>query len=346
MTEAATKPEVRTTRTRQSGRLDFIATAIDAIHHGAGTSGNTSLLRTQEITTPDGEEVRVPFVSGNSIKHMIRQAGVEYSLAAMSVSDGTLSKSVVDLLFSGGHLSKSSASINLSRARQIAELFPMLGVCGYSAGNYMAHSKLAVDNVHLVCAENLFRLPTIARDTPQAKQRASMFRGEDFGTRHEATRSPHVARLLTDGARLALEGRVSDALAAAVEHGESTAKDVESTQMIYEFQVIKPGAVMFGGLNYRDLNGLELAALKAALSQACHGQVGEGLVYHLGAKSSIGLGRVAIKWSGSIRGIVAPQMSDDLSLVPANGPEWDTAYAAHLQEHRDEILQALAEAAG
>jgi hypothetical protein len=336
-----------TTTARQSGRLEFIATAIDAIHHGAGTSGNTSLLRVQEITTPDdGEEVRVPFISGNSFKHTIRDAGVRHALAAMGVADGSLSKGVVDLLFSGGHLSKKSAAINLARARQIAELFPILGVCGYSAGNYMAHSKMSVDNIHLVCEENAFRLPSAASATVQAKKRAATFRDEDFGTRHEASRAPHVARLLTSKSRQQIDGKVSDALDKAVEKKQAAPKSDDSSQMIYEFQVIKPGAMFFGGIHYRDLDGLEMAALKAALSHACQGRVGDGLVYMLGAKSSVGLGRVAMRWSGSIRGIAAPEMTVDKSLVPASGPEWDTAYTAHLKEHRAEILQALEDAAG
>jgi len=75
----------------------------------------------------------VPFISGNSFKHTIREAGVDHALTAMGVADGSLTKPVVDLLFSGGHLSKSGSAVNLSKARALAELFPILGVCGYSA---------------------------------------------------------------------------------------------------------------------------------------------------------------------------------------------------------------------
>ena len=327
---------------RQSGRLDFIATAIDAVHHGAGTSGNTSLLRVQELTTPDGEEIRTPFVSGNSIKHMIRQAGVEHALAAMRVADGSLSKQVVDLLFSGGHLSKSGSAVNLARARQIGELFPILSMCGYSAGNFMAHSKIYVDNVHLVCEENAFRMPPAVANLPQAAMFAGRFRDEEFGTRHEATRNPHVSRLLDSESRLLLEGKIGDQLAEGEARGATT-KPKGSSQMIYEFDVIKPGALLWGGLSYRDLGNMEISALKEALSFACQGEVKSGLIYHLGAKSSVGFGRVAIQWSGSVRGIVAPELLKSDALTPAYGASWDDAYTRHLQENCDEILAALQE---
>lgn len=328
---------------RQSGRLAFTGIALDAIHHGAGTSGNTSMLRTQEIVTEDGEDARVPFISGNSIKHMIRQAGVEHAIEVMGVEDGSLSKQVVDLLFSGGHLSKSGAAVNLRAARSLAELFPILSICGYSAGNYMTASKLQVDQVHLVCRENAFRLPTSMKEVPQSKLRAATFRGEDFGTRHEASKNPHVRRLLTGAQSKQLTDGVSDRLDAAVDTGKMAAKQTTS-QMIYDYQVIMPGALLYGGLSYRDLDPLEMAALKASLSHACRGEVPSGLVYHFGAKSSIGLGRVALKWSGTVRGIVAAPTVEDASVIPQVGPDWEGAYAAHLRERRGEILEALASA--
>jgi len=328
--------------TRQSGRLSFIATALDALHHGAGTEGNTALLRVQEITTPDGEDEEVPFISGNSFKHTIREAGVDHALTAMGVADGSLTKPVVDLLFSGGHLSKSGSAVNLSKARALAELFPILGVCGYSAGNYMAHSKLSVDNIHLVCEENAWRLPIDAQELPHARRRSGIFRGETFGTRHEASRSPHVARLLPNAERLKLEGKVSESLEA-----EARTKMEGTSQMIYDSEIIKPGAKLWGGLYYRDLDLMELAALKASLSHAAQDQAGDGgLIYYLGAKRSIGLGRVSMQWSGQIRGIIAPAMAADKSLVPAAGASWDGAYVAHLRERREEILAALQGAAG
>ena len=120
-----------------SGTLIFTAVAMDPIHHGAGTEGNTQLLRMQDLVLDDGTPARVPFISGNSIKHQIRAGGVKFALKAMAVQAGTLTKGVVDLLFSGGALTKSGSAVNLSQARDLAALFPILSVCGYAAGNFM-----------------------------------------------------------------------------------------------------------------------------------------------------------------------------------------------------------------
>ena len=80
---------------KHTGKIEIIATALEPIVHGAGNSGNTTLLRTQDWIYIDatGQAVRcrVPFVSGNSVKHRLRTAAVSYALDAMGVEDGTLS---------------------------------------------------------------------------------------------------------------------------------------------------------------------------------------------------------------------------------------------------------------
>ena len=321
---------------RVSGRIEMHATALDALHHGAGTSGNTSLLRMQDFVV-DGEPRRAPFISGNSLKHKIRDAGVRYALEAMGVEDGTLSKPVVDLLFSGGSLSKGGTSVNLAHARDVERLFPILGVCGYSAGNTMRNSKIRVDNLHLVCEENGFRLPDSLRCLPEATKRAGLFRGEEFGTRHEPTRQAHVSRLLTVESRNVLEAAVSR------KQKETLPDKGDSQQMISDFEVVLPGSRLFGAIHPDALEVMEVTALRAALSYACEETREDGaFVYRVGAKSSIGLGRVAMRFLSQIRfAVVAPAMhAADLAPVRDGASEL-ADYAAHLHANRDAIVAAL-----
>jgi hypothetical protein len=317
-------------------------TAIDAIHHGAGVSGNTQRLRTQEVVTETGDVVRVPFVSGNSIKHMIRDGSVRFALEAMAVPDGALSKPVVDLLFSGGHLSKGGAAVDLSRARRLAEVFPALSLCGYSAGNFMTASKIRVDNLHLVCAENRWRVPTDVVSNPLLEQDAGAYRGEEFGTRHEATKLPHVRSLLA----LEDQRKLDEARSTALRPG-AQAKVKGSSQMIYDFETILPGSQLWGGITFEDVSDAEMVALRAGLSRLCEGEHPDGgLIFRIGAKSSIGLGRVSIRFSGAIRGVSTPSYEPSDAMLPAvpTAPGGDLAgYAAQLHADRDEILSLLSE---
>lgn len=311
-----------------SGMLTFTATAIDPIHHGAGSEGNTQLLRTQDIILDDGTPARVPFVSGNSIKHQIRDGGVRFALEAMTLPNGSMSKAVIDLLFSGGSLTKSGSAVNLEQARKIAELFPVLSLCGYSAGNFMQDSKIRVGHLHLVCKENSWRLPDNLRDDRHILQRAASFRGEEFGTRHEASRSQIVFKLLT------------------TEDKEAKLKgNAESNQMIYDFEVVRPGSKWFGDIIFDDLTEFELMALRSAMERACIDHHGDTWIYNVGAKAAVGFGRMAFVFNGGLRDTLsAPQYLDRTGIAPNDddaNKDAMAAYIEHLRNRRVEILDAL-----
>lgn len=318
-----------------AGTLRYVAVAIDPIHHGAGTEGNTQLLRTQDIMLPDGTPARVPFISGNSFKHLIREGGARFCLDAMAIRAGTLTKEAVDLLFSGGALTKSGSNVNIERARQIADLFPLLSVCGYASGNFMQQSKLLVSHMHLVCIENAWRLPGELTELPQASKRAASFRGEEFGTRHDTSRNPKTANLLREtdqdpgGKKNTRRGKVKDA----------------TQQMIYDFEVVRPGSIWFGDLIFEELTAMELAALRAAIETACAGYQKDAMVFHVGAKAGVGMGRIALTFNGDLRTSLSPPSfspAEGIMPMPSN-VDVDTmaVYVDHLRKHADEIMTLL-----
>lgn len=323
---------------RTSGTIAIRAIALEPLHHGAGVSGNTSLLRMQQIVLPDGRSARVPFISGNSIKHRLRYHAVRYALDILAVEDGAMTKAEIDLLFSGGHLSRSGAAIDLARARRMERLFPALSMCGYSAGNCMTESKLSVAHLHLVCAENAWRLPDDLKDSPMASLRSGALRAEEFGTRHDKGHSQDAIRLLSAGE---VETRAKKSRAKLA--GDADGKG-DSAQMIYDFQVVMPGACFWGAVGFRDLSDLEMAALATAFHYATGETRGDRAVMHVGAKSSIGFGAIAVELRGQVRATAAEYRPSE-ALVGAESADRARLYGAHLREHRDEILSTIRESA-
>lgn len=319
------------------GVLTFTATALDPIHHGAGSEGNTQLLRTQDIMLEDGTPARVPFVSGNSFKHQIRDGGVKFALEVMGIPAGSLTKPVIDLLFSGGALTKSGNAVNLAQARDLATLFPILAVCGYAAGNFMQASKIRVGHLHLVCSENRWRMPEGLIGEPHTAQRAAAFRGEEFGTRHEPTRSQHVFKLLTPGDK---KERLK-----ALSGDAPKSKAQRSQQMLYDFEVVRPGSRWFSDIVFDDLTEMELVAMRSALERACTGRHGEALVFHVGAKSSVGMGRMAFVFDGGLRETLSPPSFSPAEAITPLNDDADTdamaAYINHLRENKDSIVEVL-----
>lgn len=324
-----------------TGRINIFATALDAIHHGAGTEGNTQVLRRQEVLRADGSIVTVPFISGNSIRHMLRNAGVLFALEAMGIQPESLSKGVVDLLFSGGSLGGKN-SFSLAKAKRVEALFPILSTLGYSAGNRIECGRLEVWNLQLVCEQNAFRAP-VTPEGSRWEMDGNAQTGSQFGTRHDAARIAHASRYLALPAAQAVAEEASKPKGKAKEErGEQT------TQMIYDWEVILPGAEFFGGIVYRGLKEAELSALLSALSYACDGHDGDGYLYRVGAKAGTGHGRMRWRFEGLAKPIALPVMeSAELlpMLAPGEGVDRLEAYKRHLADNRQAILVELEELA-
>lgn len=337
---------------KHTGKIEIIATALEPIVHGAGNAGNTQLLRRRPWWYVDDRgvatEAHLPFVSGNSVKHRIRDGAVRYALDAMGVEDGSRTKAEIDLLFSGGHLNKSGAAVDLSQARKLAELFPALSLCGYSAGNAMEESKISVDPLNLVCRENRDRMPAELREHPMAAVYSDALCSEEFGTRHDKATSAIGRRWLTAGASADVAERKTKLLGAAKKKGKpaedapANAEEArgDSAQMIYETQVISAGAVLWGAVRMADLTDNERAALASAFHYASTGRIDKDIVMGIGAKNSVGYGAIKVELRTSLR--VAPVEFATTTAI-AVPDDW-RGYAAHLRERRDEILAAIHEA--
>lgn len=249
-----------TTITPRHDTITLTATLTSPFHHGAGSSGNTSVLRTQDVIQPSGAVAKVPFLSAASIRHGLRDA-LAWHLAD-TISLGQVPKTTVDLLWSGGAVTSTGARTNLDMLRRIEETFPALGMLGYAAQSDIVTGTLRASDLILVCAENAWRLP----DTMGETKRAAAFRSEEFGTRHDQSASPI--------------GRFIDIATA----------DAPTTQMIWDTQILAAGARLHGALS---LTPAATEAHRLALHAALGLWAPSGDA-HLGAKTAQGYGQATI----------------------------------------------------
>lgn len=241
-------------------------TLLAPLHHGAGTSGNTQLLRTQEITLADGTSTVVPFVSGNSVRHAIRAAAAEHLLRTIGAQPGTLPKTVVDLLYTGGALTGSGSNIDLDTHRRLDQMWPAVGLLGYAGRSHIWAGTLYVDHVHLVCHDNAWRLPAHLANHPHAQVPAAALRDEEFGTRHDIIGTAADRWLDTD-----------------VWTGDTN-------QMIFDWQVVRAGATMWTTLHLAAATLGHVTALAAAW-----GYLTAAGTMHLGAKRAQGYGLARVE---------------------------------------------------
>lgn len=235
-------------------------------HHGAGTAGNTSLLRTQDVVQPDGTVSRVPFLSAASIRHALRDALAWHTAHTLDIEPGTLSKGTVDLLWTGGAVSSTGAKTDLDMMRRVEEHYPALSMLGYAANSDIITGTLRASDLILVCKENDWRLPKHLRGA----RRAAAYRTEEFGTRHDQATSP-AGRYL----------QVMD--------------EVDTAQMIWDTQTLAAGSTLHGTISLTPAaTETHRIALGAALELwAPGGQVA------IGAKTAQGYGTGTLRdWRG------------------------------------------------
>lgn len=303
----ATAPDFASLAAVADIHLPLTLTALSPISHGAGTSGNTQLLRTRDIITPDGRRASVPYVSGNSVRHTLRAALAWHLVRTLDIPDRSLAKTSVDLLWSGGALSTTGSQADLEMNRRVHQLLPGLGMLGYSAKSDITAGTLWADDVELVCSENAARLPARLQDHPHVKLPNGALRTETFGTRHDVVGTP-VDRF--------------------IQLAEGLDQTVDTVQMIYDQQVIKAGAVLSAGLHLATPTAGHVAALATALDEAAPEQDGRRII-NLGGKRSTGHGQCAIEGD-----------------LPLSIGALRSAYEFHLRDHRDEVLALLVEVTG
>src|SRR5690606_14190180 len=103
-------------------------TVLSPISHGAGTSGNTQLLRPRGVVGPDRARASVPHASGTPLRHTLRAALAWLLVRTLEVEDGSLPKRTVDLLWSGGALTPTGTQADLDMIRRVHQLTPGLGL--------------------------------------------------------------------------------------------------------------------------------------------------------------------------------------------------------------------------
>jgi len=326
-----------------SGKIDLDIKALEPICHGERTSGNHTLLRTRSIVHAN-RITQIPFLSANSVRHLIREAGAKHALEVMEVEDGTLSQALIDLIGSGGQLSKKGTVVNAKKARELEANFPVLKLLGYSAGNTIWEGALKVSHWNLVCAENAEDLPDwLAAETATlATYSAWDYRTEEMGVRMDAKRIPLFERKLL----VQTQRQLLDTAAEKLDLKAKGKKDPDEIRMMFTFEAIAKGARLYGDIIYRDLTEMDLCCLVAALSYATIGKTTDGrYIYLVGAKTSGGFGRVGIRFQSSRKLDIKPVefVPDDAALSIGNESMVDV-YTNHLRRNREAIIQALKEA--
>lgn len=166
-------------------------TAVSEIHHGGDEqTGNVRLLRTVKTWShADGKIVRLPVISGNAIRGVLRRKLMADMLERIDY--GPASSKLHHALYTGGVLESTgdtSGSLDLPARRKLVDALPPVALLGTAVLNDMVPGQLTVDFARPFCRETAWSLRKAGYDDPRLDSQARAFRDFTFTTRRDDLR--------------------------------------------------------------------------------------------------------------------------------------------------------------
>lgn len=317
-------------------RYEMIVRAKDPIAHSSTTIGNQQLLMRRSVRLPGGKYADVASVTGDTIRHALREAAVYGTLhLADALNDPQLSEGAVRLLFNGGGLTgKGNAGvINLDRYRELVALFPPLAIFGGNTDNRSIAGQLIVDEGSLICQEMRHLMPPWVIEWAEAA-------GEQIGShrqaveevqrvRMDALNAPETHKLLSEDARARVTNRLLAAEKAHETGDAKLAKEAKSEMLPRTFERIKQGELLWLGVEARVYTELERDALNFTIACLLSN-------FRVGGKRGTGHGR--LEFVKGMRCNFLPTAGNFEPVGAELAPKVGDIYKQHIQFRREELL--------
>lgn len=323
----------------QTTRYEFIVRAEEPVAHHSGSIGNVSVFMRKKIRVPGGSVISVPEITGDSIRHKLREAAVYATLDAAGIlDDPQLSRGALRLLFNGGMVTGKgdATNINLDRYRQLVALFPPLALFGGCADNRLLPGQLNVDALNCLCSETMGLAPQWAKqwleDTGEAVTSYRQLTERATRVRMDPELIPEKVLLLSESDQIACNNRLL-AQELAHEDGDSIAAGkTKSAMMPRSFERLIQGTLFWGGVEARTYSDLEFDAFQYIFACLLTN-------FRVGGKAATGHGRLSFVKGCRIPFSLQPAVAEDATSELS--AKVGTLYRARITERADELKKFL-----
>ena len=280
----------------------MVLQAAQPVAHHSDTLGNHQMLMRRKIRQRDGRFADVPYITGDTMRHGLREAAAYATLdAAGMLGTANLSAGALNLLFAGGAISGASGpSVSITAYREMVDVFPPLALLGGCAGNRCIPGRVNVGHADLICAEAAHLMPAwvveaagghvcelngecCVRAEGLASQRAHVEVHQRV--RMDPMLNPGKRRFLTDEARTAAEGRLLESEAASASGDALAIEESKSSMLPRTFEGIAAGSLFFWQITVTTHSDLDVDTF--------HTMLGAFLTNcRVGGKRSVGFGEL------------------------------------------------------
>lgn len=299
-------------------------TALSSISHNGGErNGTVTQLRREKFVQPNGRVVKVPIVSGNSIRGTLRDRGMFQMLQQLGYGVDMETGEVIGLplpafyfLFSGGALvSTGDTGFDISKFREMREMIPLIGLFGGAAGNVIMPGKLKIGKLIPICKETEHLIP--ARFLTENRESIWDYCQTEMYTRKDDEKNDRVRMLISPNNK----GLLFD---------DKPVKE-SPQQMMYSVETLSAGTVFFWRVVLEDVTDIEFEAFISTLLEFSKSP-------NIGGKGAVGHGEISIKLDNWV------QIDSRMTL---QGTEVDvklgTKYVNHIRDNADAIRTLINE---
>lgn len=319
-------------------RFEFLLEAVQPIAHHEGSIGNHAVHMRRKERMPDGSFADVPIITGDTMRHGLRESAAYAMLDVAGMLDDTkLSAPALRLLFNGGMMSGrgDAGTINLDEYRELAELVPTLSLLGGCASSRVIPGRLVVEDAVLLCQETRRKAPPWA-DAHLEGQAFGAARGyleEVQRVRMDALLDPAKRLLLSAAAQVAENAKLLRGEKAHTDDDAIERDDAKSPMMPRTYERVVSGSLFLWSIQadtYSDLDDdTLLTALGVFLSRM-----------RVGGKKGTGHGELR---PIAARDISLRRISDGSETVDctALAGRVGDVFKAHVRERADRIREFL-----
>ena len=325
---------------RKVTRFECILRAKDPIAHHSENLGNSAIFMRKKMRVKGGKIRLVPYVTGDALRHTMREAAVYATLEAAGMLGGDgpqLSRGALRLLFAGGAVTgKGDAStVNIDRFRELVALFPPLAPFGGCTDNRPLPGQLIVDEGNLLCHETIDQCPEWAaqwlRDHDEGLPSYCAQIEEVQRVRMGPELSAEKIKLLSGAEHMAATNRALMSERAHANNDAKEAKETKSTMMPRTFERIIQGSLLWWGCEARTYDPLEEDAFKYIFGCLLTN-------FRVGGKLATGHGRLQL-----VAGAWGDLTPREASMEPyALGKQVGATFRDHVRENAGRLRDWLA----
>lgn len=327
----------------ENKRYEFVIEANQPIAHHAETIGNQAIVMREDIRQKGGGFAAVPIVTGDTMRHGLREAAAYAFLdAAGMLESPSLSEAALRLLFAGGMVTGKgdAGTISLDVYREMTELIPSLKLLGGCTSSRVVPGQLIVDPALLICAETEH---VIAKSSPwvlewmkangEGLESCRAHIAEETRVRMDPTLVPEKRLLMSGDAQVGVNARLTSGETAHDAADPLAKEQAKSSMLPRTAEVVKRGSLFWWSFEARVYSPLEVDTLHVMASAFLANM-------RVGGKRATGHGgMVPVAW----RGVTMPELSRPSEAMTAGfGPKVGDVFRDHVASRRDRIRTLLA----